>query len=198
MGAVIAGLTAGCDTAREKKCSRCHKIKPLEAFHKDRRVKDGHQRYCIECKVQLREQQALPCSVVNSEGKRCDGIVKSQGLCPGHYFRWLKGDVKADIPLRVRAENGSGALSDGYRRHSRGGRRTGEHRFVMEEIIGRELLPGETIHHKNGIRDDNRPENLELWSTSQPYGQRVEDKLAWAWQIIELYEGVFPRRPASL
>ena len=63
-----------------------------------------------------------------------------------------------------------------------------EHVKVMSGIIGRPLLPGENVHHKNGVRDDNRPENLELWSTSQPKGQRVEDKVAWAKELLSLYE----------
>jgi hypothetical protein len=33
----------------------------------------------------------------------------------------------------------------------------------MEEIMGRHLLPDETVHHRNGVKDDNQPENLELW-----------------------------------
>ena len=54
-----------------------------------------------------------------------------------------------------------------------------EHHYVMEQHIGRAIYPHENVHHKNGQRADNRLENLELWSTHQPTGQRVADKLAW-------------------
>ncbi len=61
----------------------------------------------------------------------------------------------------------------GYRKTRISGKNVFEHRVVMEQILGRPLLRQEQVHHKNGIRDDNRPENLELWVSWT--GQRVDD-----------------------
>ena len=62
------------------------------------------------------------------------------------------------------------------------GRRNGymqpQHRKIMEDFLGRKLLPTETVHHKNGIRHDNRLENLELWSGRHGRGQRASDLIA--------------------
>ena len=64
-----------------------------------------------------------------------------------------------------------------------------EHTYVMSEHLGRPLKPNENVHHINGVKDDNRIENLELWSKSQPYGQRVDDKLKHAIFLINEYKG---------
>ncbi len=72
-----------------------------------------------------------------------------------------------------------------------------EHRFVVEQILGRILEPSEHVHHLNHVRDDNRPENLELLSqsehmtrTSQENGAALSGAVAMRERLAE-YERRF-------
>jgi hypothetical protein len=110
-----------------------------------------------------------------------------------HYRRWQQ---HGDPSTRLNAARG-GLSQDGYRMVYQHGHpnagvtgRIPEHRLIMCTLLGRALLPGEEVHHKNGLRTDNRLENLELWVHSQPAGQRARDLLTWAREIVARYDPV--------
>lgn len=166
-------------------CERCG---TEFAFNKTRK------RFCSQrCRTDsyLEKITANDCSVYG-----CAKPQSRKKLCAMHYDRlYSKGDV--GIPVRIRSEKlqiGDKRLTNtGYveirvdksDRCPKGYQL--EHRFVMEQHLGRELFPGENVHHINGDRSDNRLDNLELWSTAQPSGQRVSDKISWAIDFLGKY-----------
>jgi len=133
----------------------------------------------------------------------CDKPMRCKDLCAMHYARLVRnGDPlvkKTGGPIRgknyrrvlgTRYYKGEGYYTVWYPDHPNATKKglVLEHRYVMSQSLGRGLKSYENVHHINGVKDDNRIENLELWITSQPKGQRPKDLIKWAHWILENYE----------
>lgn len=127
----------------------------------------------------------------------CENKHAGKGLCRSHMsqlqrgqplqpigasFRFAWNDRKGYVHVKAPAGHPN-ARKDGY---------VFEHVLVLSQMLGRPLLPHEQVHHRNGVKNDNRPENLELWAGHQPRGQRVEDLVNWAREILAAYGDLYP------
>ena len=149
-----------------------------------------HRTGDVRADVPLRRPERDTCA---QDG--CERGAHSGGHCRSHARRLrLYGDPEGGRPARVRSDGGH--LSHGYwrvrvppeDRHLTLGRAHElEHRYVMAKHLGRPLAADEAVHHVDGDRLNNALENLELWSTAQPAGQRVQDKVAHALVVLRRY-----------
>ena len=79
----------------------------------------------------------------------------------GHEKKRADGYIKVYVP------DHPNSTADGY---------VMKHILVMEREIGRHLLPGEVVHHKNRTRDDNRIENLQLMTASEHMSMHMRER----------------------
>ena len=121
----------------------------------------------------------------------CNGHRFAKGYCQNHYYHFWKHGSATGGRSTPNRKRGAGTKNNGYHFTSvlvsGVQRQIGTHRLVMERKLRRKLRKNENVHHVNGIRDDNRSENLELWVKTQPCGQRPEDLVSWASEILKLY-----------
>lgn len=174
----------------KKICTGCGRLLDVKSFNKDRTRKDGLDHICRQCRKKL-----YNVSRVTSHCKGCgkeichrpDRIKEFCRTCATVRFNSTRTREKNPkwVGGKIRSTNGYVLVYDGE--HPRAGK-SGyvlEHIIVAEKKIGRPLKDSETVHHKNGIRHDNSPGNLEVWASSHPSGQRVEDLVAW---VVDNYK----------
>lgn len=182
----------------EKTCRTCNETKDYRSYYKANGNVDGYENQCKPCKNNTRDPERRR-AYVNAWRKKkkaeghyglCKECKTPLGRNEGRKSIHQTGYCQSCNSLE-RHKNWNGGRSvnqDGYTiiRYAPG-KTMLEHRYVMEQELGRKLYGDENVHHINGDRTDNNIENLELWSSMQPTGQRVKDKVDWAKKILERY-----------
>ena len=170
--------------AKTKECGKCGATYSIDCFHKNKSSKDGRQSICKICREKRdSEPTTRACVKCGATYKvRKDSLHKNKSgtcrRCSG-WKTWLPGLDNNNWA------GGKTKTKHGYVLIRKNGGYTLEHVLKMEEHLGRKLVKGETVHHKNGIKDDNQIDNLELWSGGHPSGQRVDDLIDY---ILANYE----------
>lgn len=168
------------------------------SFERCGRERYGQSDLCNTHHVQRRKGRPLTPIRVKSQGpcrfEGCDRPPKAKGLCSGHAFQQRSGKPLRPLRSNNRPIGSTRTESTGYISVKTERGWVAEHRYVMQGLLGRALREDEEVHHKNGNRKDNRPQNLELWCRSQPAGARIEDLFAWASEITLMVQELI--RPA--
>jgi hypothetical protein len=157
-----------------KKCKKCNIEYPITDFYKNGIYFKSVCKKCyIDIEVGKGSRRGSTCADCDAgiarRAKRCKSCSINNKRGTAKWFKDKNGYITRTIKT-----NGI-PLSQM------------QHRDIMEEILGRKLIGKETVHHKNGKRDDNRPENLELWNSNHPSGQRVDDLVKYAIEILKQY-----------
>jgi len=104
----------------------------------------------------------IPCNSCNPCATAHERAKEANKVCGKRGHRWKGG--------RRRNQDGYIIIYNPDWRTNGRRKYQFEHRLVMEQSVGRMLESDELVHHVNGIKDDNRPENLTILSRKTHYG----------------------------